>query len=97
MNVTRGRRGEIMDGKLKTSLCPTDSRVKVQTVIGANRELTKVQQKIKKSIKETYTSKEQRMDVLEGKEKVSGGRASSLFMYMHVSISYLTFQLQFIC
>lgn len=47
MNVTRGRRGEIMDGKLKTSLCPTDSRVKVQTVIGANRELTKVQQKIK--------------------------------------------------
>lgn len=72
-----------MDGKLKTSLCPTDSRVKVQTVIGANRELTKVQQKIKKSIKETYASKEQRMDVLEGKEKVSGGRASSLCMCMY--------------
>lgn len=51
MNVTRGRRGEIMDGKLKTSLCPTDSRVKVQTVIGANRELTKVQQKIKNQLR----------------------------------------------
>lgn len=40
-----------MDGKLKTSLCPTDSRVKVQTVIGANRELTKVQQKIKNQLR----------------------------------------------
>lgn len=36
VNVTQGRRGETMDGKLKTSLCPTDPRMKVQTVTGAN-------------------------------------------------------------
>lgn len=47
MNVTEGRRCEIMDGKFKSSLCPADSRVKVQTVIGATWELTEVQEKIK--------------------------------------------------
>lgn len=40
-----------MDGKLKTSLCPTDSRVKAQTVIGANQASTKVQLKIKNELR----------------------------------------------
>lgn len=51
MNVTEGRRGETIDGKLEISLCLTDSRVKVQTVIGPNWESTKVQQKIKNELR----------------------------------------------
>lgn len=84
-----------MDGKLQTSLCPTDCRVKAQTVIAANCASTKAQLKIKKELrKATQARNREWMGYREGRNI----RRESIFSVcvLQVSISYLTFQLQLI-
>lgn len=77
------RREERPDHGWKTSNQPLSHCLQSESTdcdrskLGINQSTTEN----KKRIQETYTGKEQRMDVLEGKEEISGGRASSLFVY----------------